>query len=62
MAEERRAYRSYDEIREMGRSRVTVVCPWCDAHVVAYLWSLAGGGKRCTCGVMFTGKGEAVKR
>jgi len=57
MPEERQPYRSYGEIREMGRSRITIICPWCASHVVAFIWSLAGGGKRCACGALFTGKG-----
>lgn len=34
-------------------------CPFCKADVKAYLWSLAGGGKRCDCGAMFTHRGLA---
>jgi len=37
---------------EMGRSGVTLECPFCQAHVFAYHWSLAGSGKRCSCGAM----------
>ncbi len=28
-------------------------CPWCQQEVKAYVWSLAGGGKRCDCGAIF---------
>jgi hypothetical protein len=36
----------------MGKSTVIVTCPFCHADVEAYKWSLAGGGKRCTCGAL----------
>lgn len=32
---------------EMGRTRIEVVCPFCGCHLIAYVWSLAGSGKRC---------------
>lgn len=32
-------------------------CPWCDHEIKAYLWSLAGGGKRCLCGAIFGSTG-----
>jgi len=35
---------------EMGRTRITLVCPICGAHVTAFVWSLSGSGKRCGCG------------
>ena len=31
----------------MGRSSVTITCPVCGTDVVAFVWSLAGSGKRC---------------
>ncbi len=37
---------------EMGRTRIVLACPFCGLHVTAYVWSLAGGGKRCECGAM----------
>lgn len=36
----------------MGRSTVIVTCPFCHADIEAYAWSLAGSGKRCTCGAL----------
>ena len=42
--------------RNGGGNHVTIVCPFCDTHVVANVWSLAGSGKRCTgndCGALF---------
>lgn len=38
---------------EMGKSRIEVKCPFCKMTITAYLWSVAGGGKRCNCGAMF---------
>jgi hypothetical protein len=37
-----------------GRSYCYVTCPFCGAEVKAYVWSLAGGGKRCPCGALHT--------
>ena len=28
-------------------------CPFCDTVTEAYVWSLAGSGKRCECGAKF---------
>lgn len=34
----------------MGRSTITIRCPFCATQFEAFVWSLAGGGKRCpTC-------------
>jgi len=61
-APEERRYRVLAEHSEMGRSTVDLRCPFCEARVTAYKWSLAGGGKRCTCGAKFTSLGTSVKR
>lgn len=48
-----RPHRSYDLVRENGRTRIKIACPFCGEVVTAYLWSLAGGGKRCPgCGAL----------
>ena len=44
-----------------GRTVVYIKCPYCGAEVRAYVWSLAGCGKRCSCGVKFNGFGTATK-
>ena len=31
-----------------GRSSIIIVCPWCGGEELAYVWSLAGSGKRCS--------------
>lgn len=40
-----------------GRSTVEVECRFCGQSYTAYLWSLAGCGKRCTCGALITQRG-----
>lgn len=39
---------------QFGRTQVRADCPFCHQTVDAYLWSLAGGGKRCECGALLT--------
>lgn len=38
----------------MGRSTVVIECPCCGTDTTAYVWSLAGSGKRCECGAKHT--------
>lgn len=58
---ERRPLEVYDEDVEPPSSRVVFfACPFCDTSVKAYVWSLAGGGKRCGCGAMFSYYGGAM--
>jgi hypothetical protein len=40
--------------KRSGRTTVTTVCPFCGSQVQAYLWSLAGTGKRCACGALLS--------
>jgi hypothetical protein len=58
-----REHRSYGGYRPgsstMGRTVVYITCPFCDTVVRAYLWSLSGSGKRCTCGAKFDAAGNA---
>lgn len=59
---ETRSYGGYATLSStMGRTRVEIICPFCSARVIAYLWSLAGSGKRCECGVKFDHYGNARK-
>jgi len=38
-------------VSEVGKTRILIVCPFCDEEVWAYKWSLAGSGKKCPqCG------------
>ena len=48
---------------EFGRSYVIIGCPFCARSVKAYIWSLAGHGKRCErCGALFTYVGHTAIR
>ncbi len=41
---------------EHGRSSAVIECPFCQGTTRAWVWSLAGSGKRCsdpTCGALF---------
>jgi len=49
-----------DRIDEMGKSRVLIECPFCKEEFWAYIWSISGGGKKCTgCGAKHNGWGYA---
>lgn len=37
-----------------GETTVDIICPFCGVTSIAYLWSLAGSGKKCGCGAKFT--------
>ena len=56
---EQRQAESYGYRGRMGRSSITIICPWCGSHVEAFTWSLSGGGKRCECGAIFGSSGSA---
>lgn len=57
-ARERRPHRvlrrgAERDARGHATQRVSwIVCPFCQAEVKAYDWSLAGSGKRCACGAV----------
>ena len=45
---------------EMGRSNVDLLCPFCGEGFRAFIWSMAGGGKKCPgCGAMHFSSGTA---
>lgn len=46
---------------EMGKTRIEVKCPFCSAHLIAYVWSLNGSGKKCSCGAKMDGTGTFAK-
>lgn len=47
-------------ISQIGKRRVEIECPFCNAVFWAYPWSIAGVGKKCTnCGAMHTSFGVA---
>lgn len=40
---------------QFGTSFIFIICPFCGEKVKAYLWSLAGTGKKCPeCGAIHT--------
>lgn len=43
--------------RAPGRTAVDIECPFCQCVTQAYVWSLAGSGKRCECGALLQGSG-----
>lgn len=47
-------------VSEHGRSRCKIKCPFCSDIITVYLWSLAGSGKKCSCGAIHTG-GYTIK-
>jgi hypothetical protein len=57
---ERREHETRLGRSEFGRSTVWITCPYCDVEVEAYVWSLAGSGKRCECGALHTSIGVTV--
>lgn len=46
---------------ETGKTRIAVDCPFCGAELIAYLWSLAGSGKKCQCGAKMDHSGQFKK-
>jgi hypothetical protein len=46
-----------------GRSYIYIKCPFCGAEVKAFVWSLAGCGKKCNeCDAQFASFGMAFKK
>lgn len=46
---------------EVGKRRIEIECPFCNATFWAYVWSLAGGGKKCpNCGAKHGSTGQAI--
>lgn len=49
-----------ERLREMGKTRVHIECPFCFARFWAYVWSISGGGKKCpNCGAIHGSFGVA---
>jgi hypothetical protein len=42
-----------------GKTWVIVKCPYCEATTKCFVWSLAGSGKRCSCGALHSSYGTA---
>ena len=47
-------YRIKASKSEFGSSCYYIECPFCRREIKAYIWSLAGCGKRCYCGAKHT--------
>lgn len=47
-------------VSRFGRSWCDITCPFCGRVVRAYIWSLAGGGKRCGCGAKHLSDGTTL--
>ena len=54
MSEERKKYTYRMGTSDVGRTVIYITCPFCGVETKAYLWSLAGSGKRCQCGAKHT--------
>ena len=60
---EKQHYVILETISEFGRTRALIQCPLCGTKVWAYIWSLAGSGKRCPgCGAVHTWEHGTVER
>lgn len=62
MSDEIRDYTVVGERSKFGRSTIDIRCPFCTVVTTAYVWSLAGSGKRCvlrSCRALFDGRGHA---
>lgn len=47
---------------EMGRSAVYFNCCFCGVEIKAFIWSLCGGGKRCTnCKAIYSQTGDGYQ-
>jgi hypothetical protein len=55
MSQEAQDYEVKELVTEVGKTRWRIVCPYCNTEVWAFIWSLAGKGKRCPgCGALHT--------
>lgn len=58
---ETRKYESYGYRADFGRASIMIICPFCGDHCRGYVWSLAGGGKRCPGCRCLHGSGRSFK-
>ena len=62
---EHRPFEVISRRSEFGRSNVVIRCPFCGSYSRAYIWSLAGNGKRCEnrscCALFVYGTCEAYR-
>lgn len=51
------------ERSEFGTSSIDIECPFCQTNTTAYMWSLAGSGKKCPgCGAIHHWRGSITKK
>lgn len=53
--DETREHVKYAGVSRMGKSTCIIICPFCKAETTAFVWSLAGSGKKCSnedCGAI----------
>lgn len=43
-----RDHKKWDGSHDFGRTTCTIECPFCGWQTEAFVWSLAGSGKRCS--------------
>lgn len=58
-----REYRAHSYRSVMGRSSCIIECGFCGTETRAYVWSLAGGGKKCSnpaCGALHCSYGYSM--
>lgn len=54
---EKRNHTVHSYRSKFGKSTVEIDCPFCSGTTTAFVWSLAGGGKKCSCGALHGGWG-----
>lgn len=59
---EARDYETFGGTSRPGRTTYRVRCPFCSVVFDVYPWSLAGTGKRCSCGALLGASGVAYRR
>lgn len=54
---ETRQHKKFNYRSRFGKSKVDIECPFCREITTAYVWSLAGSGKKCKCGALHSSFG-----
>jgi len=56
-----RYYETYNYYPEFGATTINIICPFCGSSVLAYVWSLAGCGKKCdNCPAVHASFGQSM--
>ena len=61
-SEESRAWLASAGSHANGRSTIWITCPFCGTETECFIWSLAGGGKRCECGAIHRYLGQTTTK